>query len=167
MKNYYNFQESEYEISYEPYLYDKGDTLTYIILGIALIIGGFILAVLKIYEEAVFVGYIIGGLLLIMGLYRWFVKSKTRLVFDKQNDAVFKISPMGKTKLIALSNVYNIITVSENMSFSYELTSRSKPSAKSIPITSFITGRRQKRPEIIFLEDTIIPAVREMIHLSK
>ena len=158
MDNYYNFRQTENEISYEPYLYDSNDTLAYIILGVALMIAGFIL------NEAVYVGLIFGGILLIAGLYRRLIKNKTKLVFDKPGDAVFKISPLGKKKLIALSNVYEIITVSENMSYDYELTNKNKPSAKNIPITSFITGRRQKRPETGFLEGTIIPAVESMIH---
>ena len=167
MDSYYNFRQTENEISYEPYLYDSNDTLAYIFLGVALMIAGFILTGFKILNEAVYVGLIFGGILLIAGLYRRLIKNKAKLVFDKPDDAVFKISPTGRKKLIALSNVYEIITVSENMSYDYELTNKDKPSAKNIPITSFITERRRKRPETGFLEGTIIPAVESMIHSVK
>jgi hypothetical protein len=163
MNNYYNFQQSEYEISYEPYLYDRGDTLAYFIIAAILMIGGFVAQQFFSLQDATVIGSLLGLIPLSIGSYRLLLKNKIKLLFDKRDDALYKISPLGKKKLIAISNIYDITVWNEDMSFGYALTHKDKPGAKHIEITSFITKGRQKKEEVIFLEATIIPAVETMI----
>lgn len=157
MKPYYNFTQTEFTIQYEPYLYDKKDSAAHLFLGAALFISGIIISALSIWKDGIYFGVLFGGMFLIYGLYLLLIKTKTQIEFNKKDDALYKKTPFGKTKKITLSNIYDIITVSENGCYAYGVTSKSRPGAKSIEITSFIDRKRLQKPEVQFLEQELIP----------
>jgi len=165
-KNYYNFEQSQTNIQYEPYLYDKGNSYAHLIAGAVAIIAGIVITALHIWKDAVGAGIVFGSILILNGLYRLLIEGKTKIELSKNEDALYKITPLGKRKKIALSNIYDIITSSENNSYTYDVTNKAKASAKSIPLTSFIDKSRQKKEEVIFMENEIIPAVHAFIGLD-
>ncbi len=164
MPAYYNFKNSEHQISYSPYLYNKKDTALYFIIGIAAIVFDISSIIFHFFEVGF--GFFAGIVLILAGLHKVLFKSKIILIFNKPENALYKITPLGKKKLTELSNIYSIIIVSENMSYSYEVTNKENPSKKSIPITDFITNKTKNYPNVAFLETQIIPHIESLVNLK-
>lgn len=167
MTTYFNFTQTDQSIAYEPYLYDKGNSYAHLISGIVLLIAGTILSLSKTWKEGIYFGILFGGILILNGLYRLLIEGKTKLIFSKTDDVLYRITPLGKQKKIALSNIYDIITVSENYSFVYAITNKLKANSKSIDITTFIDKKRQQKPEFIFLEEVILLKLQQFLSEEK
>lgn len=138
----------------------------YFIIGAIAIVGGFVLTKMNIFSDGIIVGSMLGCILLLNGLYRLLVTGKSKLIFSKTDDALYRVSLMGRKKLIALSNIYDIITVSENMSHTYQVTNGKQPSANGIPITSFITNKLSDTPRGAFLKEQILPMLHSFLALG-
>nr|WP_294779657.1 hypothetical protein [uncultured Flavobacterium sp.] len=164
MSNFYNFKKSEQKISYEPYLYNKSNTYGYFIFGAIIAIADIVLHILNLFSMGL--GLFVGAFSISLGIYKLFITDKTLLIFDKSDDSLIKVTPLGRKKLIDLSNIYSIITVSENMCYTYELTNKRNASKKSIPISNFVTRKNQDQQNIMFLETEIIPSLELFLNLK-
>jgi hypothetical protein len=167
MNNYYNLRQTENSISYEPYLYNRPNAAGYLLLGTVLIMLGVGLTTAGLWADGMGVGLMLGGIIIIKGCYDLLIRNKIRLEFNKHEDALYRTTPLGKRKKVALSNIYDIINVHENGSYSYELTRKDRAGAKSIPVTTFITERSRSRPEIAFLENELVPLLVAFLQLRR
>lgn len=167
-KTYFNFKKEGAQISYQPFMYDASDNRTGLIIGVAMIIIGIVMPILQINIIKDLDGYLLvfGVILVINGLYSTFIKIKKTLIFDKSTDAVYQVTPLGKKKLIDISNVYSIQTHFENMSMTYMLTNKKKASADGIVISSFIVKEREEDEAFIFFENELIPMLHEFMDLK-
>jgi hypothetical protein len=166
MSNYFNFKKTEHSISFEPYLYDSLNGKGPLFIGIAVLITGIVVSVFSIWKDGIYLGMFFSSVLFIVGLYRLLIQNKTVLEFDKLTDSLYKTNPLGKKKKIALSNIYDIITVSEYSSYTYDITFKDKPSAKSIEITACISESMLTNPEIVFLESELLPMLFSFLQLD-
>jgi hypothetical protein len=167
MDEYYNFKVSEHEISFEPYWYHKSNILIHFSLGIIILGAAVILFTTGIFKKGLLIGVFVSALLFLNGLYRSRIKNKTTLIFDKKDDALYKITPTGKKKLLALHKIYCITAISENRYYYYTVIHKKKSSVKRIPITPFIQSKNQSNPEIRFLEMEIIPQIELFLNFGR
>lgn len=165
MNEYYNFEISEHEISYEPYWYDKSKIVLFFILGTVVLIVASILYQLNIFEESLLIGSFLSIILFGTGIYRWFIKNKTILVFNKIENNLYQINPLRKKRLIELHNAQSITTVSKHFNYYYTLSK--KNSSKKIVISPAISHKKKNNPEIRFLEMEIIPKIESFLQLQK
>lgn len=166
MPNYYNFTQTNYKITYEPYLYDKQNSKAHLFSGIAIVCIGVALSACGIWRDSIYFGILFGGIFIVNGLFRILIEGKTQIEFNKQDDSLYKMTPFAKKKKIALSNIYNIAISSKSDSYTYNVTSISKPGAKAIEISSYISNDRVSKPEIIFLENEIIPTLIAFLQID-
>ncbi len=166
MSNYFNLKKTDHSISYEPYLYDSLNGKGPLVIGIASLVIGLFVSLFSIWKDGVYLGLIFGSICIIVGLYRLLIKNKTVLEFDRLTDGLYRTTPLGKKKIIALSNIYDIITMSEYSSYTYDITHKDKPSAKSIEITACISENILSNPEIVFLKSELIPTLINFLQLE-
>lgn len=166
MINYYNFQKNNQFISYEPYLYDKTNNYIHILLGITMIIVGISLSYFNVWNEGKPLGLLFGGIMTVIGLNKLLFESRTIIELNKFDDALYKINPFRKKKITALSNIYNVITVGENGSYTFHFTKKDNASAKSIVISTFIDKSSFLKPEIVYLENEIIPTIIDFLQIN-
>jgi MFS superfamily sulfate permease-like transporter len=166
MTEYYNFKVSEFEISYEPYWYDKSNILLYSFLGIIILALGIIISVTTIFKAGIFIAVPLSCILFCNSTYRLLVKNKTQLIFDKQNDALYAITPLGKRKLVSLSTIINLTAISGSTTYCYVITKIKKGRIKNIPITTLIIDKDQNNPEIRFLEIEMIPQITAFLNIN-
>ena len=167
MTEYYNFKVSEFEISYDPYWYDKSNILLYSFLAILILVLGITISALAIFKPAIFIAVPLSCFLVGSSTYRLLVKNKTQHVFDKKNDALYAITPLGKRKLITLSTIIDLIPISGNSNYRYVLTKIKKGRTKNIPITTLIIDKDQNNPEVRFLEMEIIPQITAFLNIDR
>jgi len=165
MTEYYNFKVSEFEISYDPYWYEKSNILLYFLLAIIILALGITMPA-AVFKPGVFIALPLSCILFVKSTYRVLVKNKTRLIFDKQNDALYAVNPLGKRKLLALSTIIELISISENTNYCYVLTKIKNGRIKNIPITTSIIDKNQNNPEVRFLEMEMIPIITAFLNIS-
>lgn len=167
MQHYYNFTVSKKQISFDPYWYDNSSMLLHSFLGITLLTLGIIVSHLNDLKSVMVLSIIISTALFFRGIYEWKIKNKTTFIFDKNDDAFYKITPLSKKKITALSDILNIKTKSGSRNFYYILTLQNKASFKNIPLTNTIKNDNQNNPEVRFLEMEIIPQLESFLNLKK
>jgi hypothetical protein len=166
MANYFNYKKTEHSITYEPYLYDSLNGKGPLFMGLGCLVIGAVVSAFSIWKDGIYLGLFFGSILIFTGLYRLLIQHKTVLEFNTLTDGLYKTTPLGKKKLIALTNIYDIITASEYSSYTYDLTFKDKPGAKSIEITACIGESVLSKPEIVFLESEIIPTLIHFLRLK-
>ena len=166
MTEYYNFKVSESEISYDPYWYDKSNILLYFFLAIIILALGITMSVATIFKPGIFIALPLSCILFVKSTYRLFIKNKTQLIFDKQNDALYAVNPLGKRKLATLSTILQLIAISGNTNYCYILTKIKNGRTKNIPITTSIIDKNQSNPEVRFLEMEMIPKITAFLNLN-
>jgi hypothetical protein len=166
MQEYYNFKVTDLEISYEPYWYHKSNIMLRIILGLIIIITGLLLSHFNICKEALLIGSFFSFIPIIIGLYTFYITSKTTLIFNKTDNSLYKITPLGKKKIGILNKTEKIITKSKRNSFQYILINKKNKSLKQIPVTARIKNKNQNSPEVRFLEMEIIPVLKMFLELN-
>jgi hypothetical protein len=166
MSNYFNYKKTEHSISYEPYLYDSLNGKGPLFIGFACLVIGIIVSSFSIWKDGIYLGLFFGSIFILTGLYRLLILHKTVLEFNTLTDGLYKTTPLGEKKLIALSNIYDIITASEYSSYTYDVTFKDKPGAKSIEITACIGESSLSNPEIVFLQNEIIPSLIHFLQLE-
>ena len=166
MTEYYNFKVSEFEISYEPYWYDKSNILLHFFLGIIILMVGITISVEAIFRPGVFLAVPLSCILCCNSTYKLLVKNKTQLIFDKQNDVLYALTPLSKRKLTALSNINDLIAISGSNTYCYVVTNRKKGRIKKIPITTLLIDKNQSNPEVRFLEMEMIPRIAAFLNIN-
>ena len=119
------------------------------------------------FKSGLIFSIIISLFTIINGIYKWKVKDKTTFLFDKTDDAFYKIDPLGKRKIIELSSLLEIVTKSGSLNFNYILIGKKKNLTKRIYLTNNIKNENQTNPEIRFLEMELIPKLESFLDLKK
>ncbi|MCP2028817.1 hypothetical protein L1276_003988 [Flavobacterium sp. HSC-32F16] len=166
MQHYYNFTASENQISFDPYWYDKSNLFLNFFLGIIILVLGIAASHINDFKIGFLLSILVSAILFLNGIYRWKIKNKTIFLFDKTDDAFYKITPLGKKKIINLSNITGIISKSGSWNFNYILTAQNKTSIKKLYLTNDIKNENQSNPEIRFLEMEIIPKLESFFNLN-
>lgn len=167
MQDYYNFTKSANQISFDPYWHDKSNFVLKSFLGILILALGAVASNLQNLKSGIVLSILISLGLLIHGIYILKVRNKTTFVFDKIENAFFKITPFGKRKITSLDNIIDIITKSGSSNFSYILTVQNNNSIKKIYLTATIKNESQSNPEVRYLEMQIIPQLESFLNLNK
>ncbi|MCD9577270.1 hypothetical protein [Flavobacterium soyae] len=166
MQNYYNFTVSASQISYNPYWYEKSNIILKSVLGILVLTAGFALSHLHNFKIGFILSILISAVLVFNGIYKFRIKNKTTFIFDKTDGAFYKITQLGKKKIISLNNVSDIISKSRSMNYHYSLLSVDNTRIKKIKLTADIKNENRTNPEVRFLEMEIIPQLESFLNLD-
>ncbi|MDR6763895.1 hypothetical protein J2Y38_004119 [Flavobacterium sp. 2755] len=166
MQNYYNFTVSASQISYNPYWYVKSNIILKCISGILVLASGFVLSHLSDFNIGFIISILISAVLIFNGIYKFMIKNKTTFIFDKTDNALYKITLWGNKKVTSLNNVIDIISKSRAMSYHYVLTSKDSTKIKKIKLTASIKNENKSNPEVRFLEMEIIPQLESFLNLN-
>ncbi|WP_291143095.1 hypothetical protein [Flavobacterium sp. UBA7680] len=166
MQNYYNFTVSDNQMSYNPYWYVKSNIILKCISGILVLVSGSVLSHLSDFKIGFIFSILISAVLIFNGIYKFVIKNKTTFIFDKTENALYKITLWGKKKMISLNNVIDIVSKSGSMSYHYVLTSKENKKIKKIKLTSSIKNENKSNPEVRFLEMEIIPQLESFLNLN-
>lgn len=167
MLHYYNFTVSENQISFDPYWHNKSNFLIDFILGIIVLIPGISVFHINNFKIGLILSLILSAMMFLNGIYKWRIKDKTTFLFDKTDNAFYNIDPLGKRKIIELSNLLEIITKSGSRNFNYILIGKKNNVVKRIYLTNNIKNESQTNPEVRFLEMEIIPQLESFLNLKK
>lgn len=167
MQYYYNFTVSKNQISFDPYWYRKSNLLQNFILGVIILALGVSSSHLIELRGGLFISFLITTFIFLNGIYRWKIKNKTTLLFDKTDGALYRITPLEKKKIIAFNSILSITTKSRSLHFNYILTVKNKTLIKNIYLTDDIKVENQNNPEVRFLEMEIIPQLESFLNLKK
>lgn len=167
MQDYYNFTVSEGQISFDPYWYDKSNLFLNLILGTIILAAGIFTSHLDNHKSVLILSILLSAAIFLNGIYRWKIKNKTTFVFDRTNNALYKITFLGKKKITALSSITGITSKSGLWYFNYILIAENKTSTQKIYLTNDIKNENQSNPEIRFLEMEIIPKIEYFLNLNK
>lgn len=166
MQNYYNFTVSASQMSYSPYWYVKSNIILKCISGILVLASGFVLSHLSDFKIGFIISILISAVLIFNGIYKFMIKNKTTFIFDKTENALYKITLWGKKKVASLNNVIDIVSKSRSMSYHYVLTSKDNTKIKKIKLTASIKNENKSNPEVRFLEMEIIPQLESFLNLN-
>ncbi len=166
MQNYYNFTVSANQISYNPYWYQKSNIILKCISGILVLTSGSVLSHLSDFKIGFVFSVLLSATLVLNGIYKFKIKSKTTFIFDKTDNAFYKITRLGKKKITSLNNVSDIISKSSAMNYHYILMYTKNNRFKKIKLTSNIKNDNQTNPEVRFLEMEIIPQLESFLNLN-
>lgn len=167
MQHYYNFKVSKNQISFEPYWHHKSYLLLNFILGIIVLVIGITITYLINLKGGLIFSILISTAIFLNSIYRGTIQNKTILLFDKTENAFYKITPLAKKKISVLNSILGITTKSGSFHFNYILILKNKTSIKKIHLTDDIKIENQNNPEVRFLEMEIIPQLESFLNLKK
>ncbi|WPO76876.1 hypothetical protein [Flavobacterium sp. KACC 22761] len=167
MLAYYNTQILENEISYQPYWYEKSNFIIDLVLAVSIIIIGGIVSNTTTFKNGLIIALLVSTYFFLTGFYKLLIQNKTTLIFDKTNDALYKITPLRKTKIGSLSKAIDITSKAGSAYYSYFLNIKIKNKTKKIRLTTKIKNKKQNNPEVRFLEIRLIPELELFLNLNK
>lgn len=164
MQHYYNFTISENEMSYEPYWYKKSNIMVSSMLGITIL--GIISLEQNHLSITLPIAFVLLFSLIINCVYSSLILNKTTFLFDKNNDALYRITPLGKKKITSLSEILNVFSKSRSNSFHYILTAKEQKTIKIIQLTQRIKYSDIDNPEVRYLQMVIFPHLELFLDLN-
>ncbi len=107
--------------------------------------------------------FVIGILILLIGLYRILFLDEITLIFDVKNQYIFKKYPLRQpVATMRFDEVYSIITEQENGYFYYCITRKGNIFRKNLRISTDFKENKMKSDRVEF-EEQLLPAIVKIL----